>query len=270
LAAEWNPAIEETLAHTARWAQDEEEHWQAQLDSVAPGLLDFRDGIVLVEVPRLRSQPSAMGRRLIRRAIEMVKGDLRGIDFQHVEAILALAASCEGHGRSQAPGIDAMRSFEWLRLGSPEANRCENRDYSVQLKAPGVVPAPLAGTAICLEIVENSETNAKNEYVYNGRVSCLDGALANALLQVRNWRPGDRYQPMGECGIQTIKSLFQQARIPLWERRHWPVITAGAEIVWSRRFGPAVSRVAGPGAATVLRIREIPAGSGIELGGGGV
>jgi hypothetical protein len=27
----------------------------------------------------------------------------------------------------------------------------------------------------------------------------------------------------------------------LWERRHWPVIVAGNEIIWVRRFGVAAN-----------------------------
>jgi tRNA(Ile)-lysidine synthase len=198
--------------------------------------------------------------------MEIVKGDLRGIDFRHVEAILAMASSTEGHGRAQAPGIDAMRSFEWLRLGPPEANRCLARDFSLPLCVPTVVPVPLAGSLISLEIIENSETIDKIDYVYNDEVGCLDGALAAGSLQVRNWRPGDRYQPAGETGVQTIKSLFQKARIPLWERRHWPIITSGETIVWARRFGPAASLRPGPSTRQIVRIREMPVRDGIESG----
>ena len=70
----------------------------------------------------LATLPLAAARRLVRRAIERVKGDLRGIDFLHVESILAMAAASEGHGRVQAPGVDVFRSFEWLRFG-PDLGR---------------------------------------------------------------------------------------------------------------------------------------------------
>jgi tRNA(Ile)-lysidine synthase len=56
---------------------------------------------------------------------------------------------------------------------------------------------------------------------------------------VRNWRPGDELQRTGHKAADKIKSLFQIYRIPLWERRHWPVVVAGEEIVWTRQFGSA-------------------------------
>jgi len=36
-----------------------------------------------------------------------------------------------------------------------------------------------------------------------------------------------------------LKDLFQQARIPLWDRACWPIITENGIIIWARQFGPA-------------------------------
>jgi tRNA(Ile)-lysidine synthase len=74
---------------------------------------------------------------------------------------------------------------------------------------------------------------------------------------VRNWRPGDHYRPVGYLCETKLKSLFQEARVPLWSRRHWPVITCGENIVWAARFGPAAEYAVTPDTRTVLRVREL-------------
>jgi len=84
----------------------------------------------------------------------------------------------------------------------------------------------------------------------------LDWNRISGPLEVRNWRPGDQYQPVGHSGAEKIKVLFHQARVPLWERRHWPVVTMGDEILWARRFGAAAGLAASPGSGPVLSIRE--------------
>jgi tRNA(Ile)-lysidine synthase len=84
----------------------------------------------------------------------------------------------------------------------------------------------------------------------------LDWNRISGSLEVRNWRPGDQYQPAGRKEAEKIKLLFQEARIPLWERRHWPIVTTGDVILWARRFGPAAAYAAGYGASPVLSIRE--------------
>jgi tRNA(Ile)-lysidine synthetase-like protein len=61
---------------------------------------------------------------------------------------------------------------------------------------------------------------------------------------------------MGSAGEEKIKTLFQKARIPRWERRNWPVVTDGAAIVWARQFGVAMPFAANSASMTLLRIRE--------------
>ena len=142
LAREWNPAIGATLARTADWALAEEEYWDAEIDRLSAGFLAQRDGALVVSADALRTLRPAVARRLVRRAMERVKGDLRGLDFSHVTAVLAMASSREGHGRMMAPGLDVMRSFEWLRFGRPGTGDLESRNYSFAAAVPGEVRVP--------------------------------------------------------------------------------------------------------------------------------
>jgi tRNA(Ile)-lysidine synthase len=261
LEREWNPAIRETLAQTAEWARAEEAYWEAEIDRLAAERLTTELGFVFSNAPALAGLPLAVARRLARRAIELAKGDLRGIDFGHVEAVLALAAGGEGHGRLQATGLDVLRSFEWLRFGTLGSYGKGDRAYSVEATVPGVVRAEAAGVEISLELIElvpieKLETFDSSHCVYNGREGYLDWGRSSGRIVLRNWRPGDQYQPIGRFREEKIKTLFQEFRIPIWERRHWPVLTDGESIVWARRFGPAANRAASSGSVTVLRIRE--------------
>jgi len=105
-------------------------------------------------------------------------------------------------------------------------------------------------------VFENTNATETSDGVYNGWVGCLDWNRISGSLEVRNWRPGDQYQPVGHSGAEKIKALFHQARVPLWERRHWPVVTMGEAILWARRFGAAAGFAASPGSNPVLGIRE--------------
>jgi tRNA(Ile)-lysidine synthase len=259
LEREWNPAIRQTLTHTADWALAEEEYWEAEIHRLAAGRLVERGGAVLAPVDALRDLPLAAARRLVRRALERAKGDLRGVDFSHIAAILKMAAAREGHGRVEAPGVEAVRSFEWLRFSRPGANRGASGAYRLAAPVPGTVRVPGTEIAISLELIEIAETSEPPDSVYNGGTGCVDWSALSGSLEVRNWKPGDQYQPTGSTGEEKIKTLFQKARIPLWERRQWPVVTDGSAIVWARRFGTAVRFSMRAGCAVALRIRETAA-----------
>ena len=257
LAREWNPAVGETLSRAADWALAEEQYWEAEIGRLATGHLMSRDGAVLVRVESLRDLPLAVARRLVRRALELTKGDLRGTNFGHIAAILKMASSVLGHGRVQAPGVEVTRSFDWLRFARFEANRVAAGGYRLAAPVPGTVLVPGTDTAISLELLEKAETLDPRESVYNIETGCIDWRFLSGSLEIRNWRPGDQYQPSGSTGEEKIKTLFQKARIPRWERSYWPVVTDGSAIVWARRFGAAVRFAVVPGCKAVLRIREV-------------
>ena len=172
--------------------------------------------------------------------------------FRQVARVLALAARPQGTGRAQLPGLEVRRSFDWLRLAPPTPTD----PYALQPTVPGVTRVPGTDFAISLELLENSETTRSRENVYNSRVGCIDWNRLSGPLNLRNWRPGDQYQPMGIPAAKKIKTLFQQARIPVWERAQWPVLTDTKSIVWVRRFGTAARVTAGIESSRVLAVRE--------------
>jgi tRNA(Ile)-lysidine synthetase-like protein len=82
------------------------------------------------------------------------------------------------------------------------------------------------------------------------------GGRGAPSLELRNWRPGDQYRRVGQSKAEKIKFFFQQARIPLWERGNWPIITYNETIVWARRFGAAAEFATGPETRSILRVAE--------------
>lgn len=250
----FNPALDETLSNMAIVARDEELYWESTLPAQPPA-----PSPQTLEVSQLTTAPPAVARRLIRRAIEAAKGDLRQIDFSHVERILEMACSKDGHDRVQLPGLEVTRSFDWIRFGAAETLS----DFVFALDAPVSVELPGSQTRITLQVLEKSEIGQACDTVVNEldwqRLTPTNGALPS--LELRNWRPGDQYRPAGQSKHQKIKFLFQEARVPLWERGNWPIITYNGTIVWTQRFGAAAEFAASPSTRVVLRV-EVSSASG--------
>jgi tRNA(Ile)-lysidine synthase len=253
LTREWNPALTETLAHTADLSLAEEAYWEAETERLAGLYLTRRGGAVLMSAPALTALPVAAARRLIRHAIRIAGGDHKSSDFSHIAAILELGARARGTGRTQLPGLEVRRSFEWLRF----APGAQAGAYAVRPAVPGVTGIPGTDLAISLELLENSENSDVPNTVYNSQMGCLDWNRLSGPLELRNWRPGDQYQPMGSPAAKKIKTLFQEARIPVWERAQWPVLTNAGSIVWTRRFGAAAAVTAGIESSRVLAVGEL-------------
>lgn len=253
-----NPALPNVMASFAAWAQGEEEYWDEQAARFETEHMVRNGDAVLVRTGELRRLPVAAERRMIRHMIGKVRGNLRSIDFRHVEAIRHLAASTEGSGRMQLPDLDIYRSFDWLRFAPVGIDSRRDRDFEVPLQVPGITVLPER----CIEI----RTECVAAAVYNNEVNALDWDKCAGSLVLRNWRPGDRYRPEGRTSAEKIKTFFQESRVPLWERRNWPVIVRvlngavangiGGDILWSRQFGASVDFAPQPGSRRILLLRQ--------------
>jgi tRNA(Ile)-lysidine synthase len=251
----FNPQLDEALAHLATLARDEEAYWDAELSRHLPPATSHQP--LVLAVSQLTDAPPALARRILRRAVESVKGDLLGLDFAHVERMLEMARSAEGHGRVQAPGLDVCRSFDWIRIAPSGFENHPEQDYSLTIRVPGSVELPGSLTRITLQVLEKEAPIQPCATVVNE----LDwqrfrGGRGAPSLELRNWRPGDQYRRVGRTKPAKVKFFFQEARVPLWERRDWPIITYHGKIVWARRFGAAAEFATGPDTRSILQVAE--------------
>ncbi|MGH9314217.1 MAG: tRNA lysidine(34) synthetase TilS [Vicinamibacterales bacterium] len=232
LEREWNPRLTDALARLAAICRDEESYWDGVM---AKKPLTRRDGGVVLPAAELASLPRAEARRLVRRAIAEVRRDPRGIDFDHIEAILEAAAGRRGSGTVHAEGVTAVRSGRLIRVSAGSAAAAT---FNIPLTLPGRIDLP--GWDACLTVGFQQERNSK-ESVYNVEEECseLDWEKITQPLTLRSWRAGDRYRPAGRRRVRKLKDLFQEARVPSWERHRWPIIIKDDTIVWAYRFGPS-------------------------------
>jgi len=255
----FNPQLDQALAHLATLARDEEDYWEAEVARHQPPATSHQP--LVFPISQLNGAPPALARRLVRRALEMVKGDLHGIDFAHVERVIEMAAGAEGRGRMQAPGLDVCRSFDWIRIAMAASETPGAEDFAIPLQIPGSVELPGSSIRIVLQVLEKAARGAVVGEPCAKVVSELDWLRLSRgdgtpNLELRNWRAGDQYRPVGQTKSEKVKFFFQEARVPLWERRDWPIITYDGKIVWARRFGAAADFANGPQSRAVVQVLE--------------
>ena len=220
LAANLNPAVREALAETAEIARAEEEYWQETLSKLLPGsdlAVDF-----------LEELPLALRRRMIRAVAESLR---IGLEFHHVEAALALIATDEQVGRSlELPaGWTVRREKGRLRFCPPEES-AEPCDYEYPLGVPGAVDIAEIGSRFEAAVFRPNEVGTQDPQYLLSRSAVAGGVC------VRNWRAGDRFWPAHTREPKKIKELLADKHVTGRERKLWPVVVNGGEIVWVRGF----------------------------------
>lgn len=246
-----NPAVREILAETAEIARAEEEYWQQEIEQVLPqvwalGATQALSGsLKTVALARLSL---ALQRRIVRAAGESL--GLR-LEFRHVEEILEVAS---GHARAAKSAVlphdwTVSRHKNEVRFTFAGAAAAKNSDYEYRLAIPGQIEVPEATSRFEAVLVP-----AGTQAGYNPE-HLLEPTLLARELRVRNWRAGDRFWPAHTKTPKKIKELLQERQVTGAERRLWPVVVSGPEIVWVRGFAvPAKLR---PRAGEAVMIREV-------------
>ena len=284
---EFNPSIAEGLAELAEIARGEEDYWENEISGWMGTAIhwyepdwarspDSQDLVQLtpfnpelkerlqepgplvmnatVDLAWLLSEPQAVQRRALKAV-----GDLAGfpLKFRHVEEILHFAAEETNSGKqlSLPLGWKLVREPEALTFLTPDLRSQERIpvDYEYPLPLPGRAIVPEVGV-----VVEAMRVKPGPEIAGIESDHLLNPSLVSKELAVRNWRPGDRYWPVHTKAPKKIKELLQERHITGEERKVWPVVVSGDEIVWVRGFpGPAGFRPHAESGEAVL-IREVP------------
>ena len=63
-------------------------------------------------------------------------------------------------------------------------------------------------------------------------IALLDYQSLQFPLKMRNFRPGDRFRPLGVKGTQKLKEFFIDHKIPKFERPRIPLLISGEMIAW--------------------------------------
>jgi len=178
---------------------------------------------------------------------------LQGVAHAQIERLLRFA-TCAQSGRSLAlpGGAVARKEFDWLILGlQPISTRDDAYNYPVEV--PGEVGVPALGSTFGFKIVELQGLPEEYNKIAG---SALDPQKLRHGLSLRNWRAGDQFWPSGSRELRKLKELFRLRKIPLRQRRLWPVLECGKQIVWVRGYPPAASVVASPESRAILLIEE--------------
>jgi tRNA(Ile)-lysidine synthase len=290
LEKEFNPAVAEGLAELAEIARGEEDYWENEVAGWMGTAVHWAEpdwardasggsGLVQIVPAAYRPEPNSSANEELRAHIEnapwlvmdasmdrvwflgeptavqrrVVKaiGEQAGIllEFKHVEGILRFAGGVAGSGKELALplGWKVEREPDRLVFLTPDLRKqAPQRDYEYALPVPGVVAVYEAGSEFEAQRVPGGAKAGYNpDHLLDAE--CLPGPL-----RVRNWRPGDRFWPAHTKSPKKIKELLQDRHVALPQRRLWPVIVSGDEIVWVRGFPSPAKLQAKPGRDAVF------------------
>jgi tRNA(Ile)-lysidine synthase len=206
---ELSPAVERTIAETARQLRDEADVLNA---TVGDALKELGGGPAIA-LDTLREHPRALQRLVLRALAEQAAGDPgpRALSRREVDEILALG----GRGTKSLDlggGLRAIAEYGTLRF-----------TRSADAEPPAPVELAVPGRA------RFGDWELEARLGGPGDVAVKDLAPA---VTVRAWRDGDRMRPAGLGGSKSLQDLFTDRKVPRALRRTLPIVESGGAIVW--------------------------------------
>ncbi len=219
-----NPSVRRALSEAADIARAEEDYWTDEIAMLLPEVWNRIGDAGSLNCKRLNELPLAARRRLLRAAASSL--GLR-LEFAHVEETFALEN--EGSSSALPEGWAVVLHAGELRFQPTSA---APSDYEYDLTVPGRVVVAEAGVVIeALAVAGNSGSEKYNpEHL-------LDANSVTRGLTVRNWKAGERFWPAHTKEPRKIKDLLQDRHITGDDKKRWPVVASGDEIVWVRGLG---------------------------------
>jgi len=275
LEKQFQPAVAQHLATLAEFARADEAFLNALVEEHTKKCVERKkdsatiracDLFVLGKNPGTTRKSTegernlAISTRMVRRIVKEVKARAGEFGAEHVRAVLELAERGENGKRLELPGgLVVRREQDVLIFSAAEDKKTMQRHTACEFERAinldgqeNDVCVPELSCVFRLKVIDwpakRGETT-KSE-------SVLDRDTLRSPVVLRNWRPGDRFQPLGHRSAHKLKRLLNRKHIDLREREAWPVLTSGEVLVWVRGFPVGAEFAASEKTRTGIVIEE--------------
>lgn len=125
-------------------------------------------------------------------------------------------------------GIYLEKRYDMVFLGKGRVKQIP--PFEVELNTPGHTFIEEMGKEVVVEQIDREDQFG--DLIGHPHTALFDFQNLQFPLKVRNFRPGDRFQPLGVKGTQKLKEFFIDHKIPRFERPKIPLLISGERIVW--------------------------------------
>ncbi len=227
----FHPQIARTIARCADLAREEESLWASQIRTLWGDIcLELSESRCALDFGLMKQLHPALARRMLRLAIDKVKGDLSGVGLVHLKPLMELVSSGKTGKSIRIPGgIEATRHGAKLLISSGEcATPKDPLDDVLDVHGPGKYLFGKSG----FEFRFCDETKTCCGPDSGANCIRVDSGKLKWPLQFRYCRAGDRFRPFGMTGSKKLQDFFTDCMVPRQERQKVPLLCDSEKICW--------------------------------------
>jgi tRNA(Ile)-lysidine synthase len=250
LKKEYNPKIEEVLSRTASILRAEEQllNREAQKAYSKTVTQEQKDRILL-DSKRFSECDEWLKRLLIRDCVKKLKGDLRELSFEKVEALTALVEK-----RKSGKRVDLLAD---VVADVTKEHLSIHRKKEEKFRYPLSYPPKRKIRNLRVEIDSEISLKPPSLRSIRGRdnwVAFLDMQKLKPPLILRSRKNGDRFRPLGMNGTKSVADFLVDLKIPRCQRDEVMLLTSQDRIAWLVGYRISEEFKVTPGTKKVLKI----------------
>jgi len=202
------------------------ERWTARVD-IAEGAPE-----ATFDAAWFRGVPGVLQGEVLHELVRRCGARLGDFTERHYRRLMAVCRQVGGADRVDLPGVTAWRSGGRVRI-APAPSPAPGALGPLPLRVPGTTALPDARGVLRVARVTVDDVDVCSFFRSKGAAEeVLDAAKVAGGLEVRSWRAGERFRPLGAPGRRKLHDFFTDAHVPAFERSRVPVVADAEGIVW--------------------------------------
>ncbi|MFC1534165.1 tRNA lysidine(34) synthetase TilS [Thermodesulfobacteriota bacterium] len=230
LMLDYQPRLIERLGRLSVILRDEDSYMELQAaDWVKKEVEQDSDDLISFPISSFNKLHGSIRNRITRHLLKKIGKNLRRIDYNHIRSASGLSECGNPQAMIDLPnGITLKKLYDRL-LFTLKAEQEVSHEFNYVIEGPGTIHMEHIGRIITLEELKGGmdpDTDTSKSTAY------LDGDKLRHPLVVRNFRPGDRFIPLGMKGHKKVKDFYIDLKIPSETRASTPILTSQDVPVW--------------------------------------
>ncbi len=232
LEKEYSPNFKAIVNKISKILREENDCLEKKTEKIFHQMVQRGGDVLSLRVSEYRSLHPSLQRRVLERLIENLVRDRLTMEEEErwpIDSVMKkLNKPYDNFILELSQDIYLEKSYDTFMLKKGRVRRIP--PFEVELTLPGRTFIKEIGQEI---LVEELEPGVQvKELNISSQVAFFDLGSLKFPLKVRNFRPGDRFQPLGVKGTQKLKEFFIDHKIPRFERMKVPLLISGEMIAW--------------------------------------
>lgn len=245
-----NPGAVEHIFSFAKKAAETEKYLAHKTEMLYNQIVTAKEGRIYLDIEGLLTEEALLQKEVVRRCISYMAGKLKDIEAVHVENILELTGRQTGRQISIPYGVVVKKEYDKMVFFKADMNietdiGVIKKTFSGKTNEDYIAELPYFNKKLRLSLYNYRKNDIipKSDRVkwfdYDKLTSgCAD---ENVTLEIRAAKETDVLQIGREHGTKKIKDYFKDIKVPVDERKVYPLLACGNQVLWviGKRSGEA-------------------------------